>query len=301
MDFTYQLVKTIPVGNALGEGVLWRPSDQTIWWTDIIGQSLFCLKWDDEKPKIYGLPERLGSFGFVAGREDVLIAAFESGFAYYHPETEYVEWLFRPSELEKGCGRRLNDGRVGPDGAFWAGSMLERDGVDGGKSKTGLYRYCGGSEASLLKPGLRISNGLAWSPDASRIYLSDSPLNAILYASFNKDTGECGPFEVFAEPEIGEPDGAITDAEGNYWSALWGGHCVICYDSHGRELARLEMSIPQPTIPTFGGPKLDHLIVASAFEGLTSEERHAFPNSGHLFIYSTNIQGVEPNYYRENR
>ena len=35
-----RLIATIETADALGEGVLWRDSDQTAWWTDIIGQRL---------------------------------------------------------------------------------------------------------------------------------------------------------------------------------------------------------------------------------------------------------------------
>ena len=34
----------------------------------------------------FDLPERLGSFGFIRG-SDKIVAAFESGFAHYHPES----------------------------------------------------------------------------------------------------------------------------------------------------------------------------------------------------------------------
>lgn len=299
MDFSYELEKIIPAGNALGEGVLWRPSDQTIWWTDIVGKALYSLVWGGDTPRKFPLPERLGSFGFVSGNNGLLIAAFESGFAYFQPETGQIDWLCRPEELQKGYGRRLNDGRVGPDGAFWAGSMLERENVAGDVKQTGLYRFAGNGVAKLVHPGLHISNGLTWSPDASRIYLSDSTKNTVFQASFDTQTGSCGAFEVYTKIVGGAPDGAVTDNQGNYWSALWGGHCVACYDTNGVELAKLEMPVPQPTIPVFGGPKLDHLIITTAYEGLSEQERKAFPQSGHVFIYRTSVKGCHPDYFNK--
>jgi L-arabinonolactonase len=34
-------IDTIPVGNTLGEGVLWDSDSQTLWWTDIQERKLF--------------------------------------------------------------------------------------------------------------------------------------------------------------------------------------------------------------------------------------------------------------------
>ncbi|WP_026147754.1 SMP-30/gluconolactonase/LRE family protein [Robiginitomaculum antarcticum] len=299
-NFSYELEQVIPVGNTLGEGVLWRPSDQTIWWTDIQEKALYCLAWGAETPREFLLPERLGAFGCVAGNDAVFVAAFETGFAYFEPESGRIDWVYQPKELEKGCGRRLNDGRVGPDGAFWAGSMLECADVAGGVNQTGLYRMAGDGTVSFVHPGLKISNGLTWSPDAARIYVSDSTKSTVFQADFDKETGKCGEFEVFTETIGGAPDGAVTDSLGNYWSALWGGRRVACYDPNGIEVAKLKMPVPHPTIPVFGGPNLDHLIVTSAHEGLSVPEMESFPQSGHVFIYKTNVRGGAPDRFIKN-
>jgi hypothetical protein len=47
------------------------------------------------------MPERVGSFGLAAGSER-LIAAFESGFAWYDSRGQSVTWLARPQRLK--CG-----------------------------------------------------------------------------------------------------------------------------------------------------------------------------------------------------
>lgn len=297
MEITYELEAIIPVSNTLGEGVLWRPSDQTLWWTDIEEKVLYRLDWGQVEPREYQLPLRLGSFGFVDGEEDVLIAAFESGFAYFWPESGKTQWLYQPAELELGCGRRLNDGRVGPDGAFWAGSMLEHGGVTGGAAQTGFYRLNGYGKAQFIHGGLHISNGLCWSPDGREIYLADSPKSTIYHAEFDVPSGECGEFKVFAQTKDGNPDGAIVDSRGRYWSALWGGHSLTIFDRAGHEIYRIKLPVPQPTIPVFGGPELNHLIVTSALQDLNQLQIDKFPQSGNVLIYKTNVTGVVPNYY----
>ena len=89
------LVDIISVGNTLGEGVLWDPIGRRVWWTDIQERRLFRHDPLRRALETFDLPERLGSFGFVDGSDEI-VAAFESGFAIYHPESRQLEWLSRP-------------------------------------------------------------------------------------------------------------------------------------------------------------------------------------------------------------
>lgn len=61
-------------------------------------------------------PERLGSFAFVEGHDDCIVVAFETGYGLLYPRSGKLCWLARPTALR--AGRRLNDGRVSPDGRF---------------------------------------------------------------------------------------------------------------------------------------------------------------------------------------
>lgn len=298
MTFSYDLKQVVPVANALGEGLLWRPFDQTLWWTDILGKTLYCLPWGDDTPRKLPLSQRLCAFGLIKGDDTRFIAAFESGFAYLDTRTAEITWLYQPGELTLGGGRRLNDGRVGPDGAFWVGAMTGRDDVSGGRAETWLYRFAGG-QAQRVRNGMGISNGLTWSPQGDKIYLSDSMENKIYSADFDKETGAAGEFKSFATPETGTPDGAVTDTNGNYWSALWGGHCVACFDSAGERIADITLPVPQPTIPVFAGPDLDHIAMASARAGLDENMLRQYPQSGHVFIMSVSAKGYPPYAYLE--
>lgn len=75
-----ELIDTIDVANTLGEGVLWRCSYQSAWWTDIQECCLYRLSWAGGSLRRFELPERLASFGFVAGDDSRFVCAFESGF-----------------------------------------------------------------------------------------------------------------------------------------------------------------------------------------------------------------------------
>lgn len=289
MALKARLIETVETADTLGEGVLWRVSDRSVWWTDIQARRLHRLAWPSLALETYTTPERLGSFGFVAGRDDLLIAAFESGFAVYAPESGHVTWLYRPAGL--GPGVRLNDGRTDPQGRFWAGSMMERPVEEGEQPGGALYRLSAEGQAEAMLRGIRISNGLCWSAEGDRIYFADSPLGEIRSAPFDANSGTFGEFETFARFKGEAPDGAVTDAEGCVWTALWGGGRVARISPAGEEIASVEIDAPQPTCPAFGGPDANLLFVVSARDGLTAEQLKAQPLSGALFVFETDVCG----------
>ena len=280
------LIETIDVKNTLGEGVLWRAADQTLWWTDIQERTLYALDWRSKKIKTYATPERVGSFGFVETRDDILIVAFESGFALYQPESAALHWLARPEEL--GEGVRLNDGRVDPFGRFWAGAMVERELRDGETPDGRLYMVDAEGVAHTRARGAHISNGLCWSSAGNRIYFADSMRNSIKTAPFGERASGELALENFAKTTDGSPDGAVTDRDGRYWSALWGAGRVACFSPEGEEIFSLAVDAPQPTCPAFGGPDGNLLFVTAARDGLSDTALAASPKSGSVFVYETN-------------
>lgn len=277
-----EILETIDTGVILGEGVVWNEQTRTVWWTDIQARRLFALTWPGLALTMYETPERLGSFGFIEGEEDRIVAAFESGFALFAPHTGDITWLDRPAELTRG--RRLNDGRVGPDGRFWAGSMIEKPDAGLSTDETGFYCLDAEGKARLEQPGLEISNGLCWSPDGSRVYFSDSPAGEIYTATYDKASGQFGARDSFATLKDGGPDGAITDAEGHVWSAIWGGNRLTRFSPEGDISLEMDLPVPQPTCPVFGGADLDLIFVTTATEGLSEETLETSPAAGSLLI-----------------
>lgn len=296
MSFTAELIETIDVGNTLGEGVLWRQSDQSVWWTDIQESALYRLAWPSGTLGKFELPERLGSFGFVEGDDSQIIAAFASGFALYKPETAEVRWLCRPSELANG--RRLNDGKTAPDGTFWAGAMLERDATPEAIADTGLYRIGEQGARSRVWSGLEISNGLAWSPAGDVVYFSDSAASKIYRADAPGPDEQVADPQVFAALDDGSPDGATTDKMGRYWCAVWGGGRIDGYRPDGVKFGSIPVPAVQPTCLAFGGSSYDLLFVTSAREGLSIEDLKRHRKSGSLFIFKTNLCGMPNKRYR---
>ncbi len=287
-----QPVATIKAGNLLGEGIVWNDETQTVWWTDIEGRQLCCFDWPRKTLRRFPTPERLGSFGLVAD-EDILIGAFESGFALFDPEKGLSGAIVRPEGLTTAM--RLNDGRVDRQGRFWAGAMVERP---LGSRSASLYCVQDGAVRTYER-GVAIANGICWSLDSSWFYFADSAQHVIWRYSFDSDTGAISGSQEFARiSEPACPDGAVVDGEGYIWSAQWGGGRVVRFSPDGRIDRVLEIPVSQPTCVAFGGPDLDLLFVTSARIGLSREALAAQTGAGDVFVYNVGVQGLPENRFK---
>jgi L-arabinonolactonase len=280
-----QLIEIISVGNTLGEGILWDPLGQRTWWSDIQERRLFRYDPRSRALEMFELPERLCSFGFIQG-SDKLVAAFESGFAHYHPESAQIQWVSRPRHDAGNV--RFNDGRVDRQGRFWAGSMVEGEGAAVGKL------YClEGSDAKIRLTDISISNSICFSADGKHLYFADSPRRMILRYDIDPASGSIDNRQMFAKtPQGAFPDGANIDAEGHLWSAQWGAGRVVRYAPDGSVSAILEVPTSQVTCVAFGGAALDLLFVTSAKEGMSAATLQEQPNAGDVFVYKVNIKGL---------
>ncbi len=296
-----QWIKSLPVGNILGEGVLWHPDQEALWWTDIHSCRLYRYHPDTDSLSEWSTPERLTAFGFVASSQTLqpqtLIAAFDKGFALYTPETEACHWLAQP-EADKP-GNRFNDAKVDRQGRFWAGTMVEQGDPLGAEEGGALYCCQADATVTSRLKGMGITNGLSWSPDSRTAYVSDSARGVYYAYDFEPHSGSFSNRRVFAlTPDGVGADGSCIDAEGNVWNAQFGGGQVVCYAPDGEVLLELEVPASQPTCVAFGGPDLSWLFVTTAQENLSGAQLAKEPEAGNLLIYQTDVQGLPVDFFR---
>jgi gluconolactonase len=191
-------------------------------------------------------------------------------------------------------GKRLNspnDVVVKSDGSIWFtdpsyGIMMDYEG-ERAESEIGachVYRIDPASGAltavatDFIKP-----NGLAFSPDESILYISDTGLThnpdgpahiRRFSVSSNGDTLSGG--EVFATCSAGLFDGFRSDREGRIWSSAADG--VHCLNLRGDLIGKVHFPEMVGNV-SFGGIKLNRLFVA----GTSS-----------LYAIYLNVNGVSP-------
>jgi len=192
---------------------------------------------------------------------------------------------------------RSNDGRVGPSGAFWIGTMGL---TDPGKVAAGsLYSVRDGQVTKLLGD-LHIPNATCFSPDGTIAYFADTVSGLIRKVSLDAATGlPNGPWQDFARPQLpGEPDGAVVDSAGYVWNAQWNGGAVVRFAPDGSVDRVVKVPVSRVTCPAFGGKDLKTLYVTTAREGMTAEQLATEPMAGSIFAIDVDVPGLPENIAR---
>jgi sugar lactone lactonase YvrE len=278
----------------LGESPVWDAAHQRLLWVDINGGEILAADRDGKLIRRWSFGDKVPSFGLCeSGR---WIVALRKGVHLFDPETEKRTLLVEPGP--EPATNRLNDGKVGPDGAFWIGTMDDRP----QREPIGvLYRLTADGKAEKKVEGLFTPNGLAWSADGRTMFHSDSRARWIDAYDFDPATGAMrNKRRIVADvsEEQGRPDGGACDAEGAYWSGGVSAQCINRYSATGELLESVPMPMPAPTMPCFGGPDLKTLYVTSSNDGLKGE-RAQNPNVGRLAVLQVSVAGAAVGKFRD--
>jgi sugar lactone lactonase YvrE len=276
----------------VAESPVWDASTRRLLFCDIPGKRINGLAVDDRTQASWELPEVVGSFGLcLSGR---FVVALRHRVVLFDPRTGEIVNLTDP--VDEPATNRLNDGKVGPDGCFWVGSMDERPQRE---RRGALYRVTPDGRIERKAEGYAVSNGLAWSPDGRIMYHSDSTAGTIEAWDFEVTAGRLGNHRVLATltNEEGRPDGAAVDAEGAYWSAGPSAGCINRFSPQGRLLEKLAFPVPGPTMPCFAER---HLYVTSLREGRSSETLQQHPTLGGLFRTDAPVLGAPVGVFRDS-
>lgn len=272
----------IPLG--IGESPLWDPQCAALWFIDVLAPAIFRLDPASHRLDRFDTPAAVGSIGLAtAGR---LVVALRTGVHLFDPLSGAFEFLVNP---EPGRPEnRLNDGKVGPDGAFWVGSMFEQPPY----APTGaLYRVAPDGDVRCIRQAINVSNGIDWSPDGTTLFHVDSVLPEIRAYPFDPASGDVGEPWQWAQfdPAIGRADGAAVDADGCYWSAGITAGRLNCFSPEGNLLNSIETPVRWPTMPCFGGPDLRTLYLTSLTRGSGDEA-----DTGTLIALDVGVAGRAP-------
>lgn len=274
--------------NELGEGPLWDPVTQALYWVDIEAGHYHRLAPETGEHKLVAVGEKLGA---LALREKGgLVMALHHGFALWDEAEGKLARIGDPEQDKQGT--RFNDGAVDRAGRFWAGTL-------GDPFNNNLYRLDADLSIRRMQTGVDISNGLGWSPDNRVMYYVDSTPCRIYAYDFDLASGDIANRRVFADGSSGAGvfDGLTVDGEGCVWCARWGGWCVERYDPDGKLMRTLKLPVPQPTSVMFGGANLDELYITSARMELSEAVLAQAPQSGDLFCAHVGVSGLpEPRF-----
>ncbi len=273
-------IRVLEVRAALGESPTWDAAARALWFVDIEGRALLRLAVESGAVRRWAMHAKPGCLALcTSGR---LLVGMGGALHLFSPDSGRLE-RFADIEPDR-AENRLNDAKVAPDGAYWVGTMNDT----GGLAPTGaLYRVTADGRVEKKRDGLVVSNGLAWSADGTTMFHSDSRARWIRRFRHAPGTGALSEEKLIAEPsdEIGRPDGAATDVEGAYWSAGVSAGCINRWSPDGALLERIDLPVPNPTMPCFCGADMRTVYV-------TSLVRTPHANAGALVVLRSAVAGV---------
>jgi L-arabinonolactonase len=287
--------QVVACGNQLGEGPLWNPDDRALYWVDIYEKQVHRLYASSGEHQVFGLDARVTALGLREGGGFVVTT--DKVFAFWDWQTGELTHIAEPKTLAAVV--RFNDAAVDRRGRFWAGTMNEEDGQ---RPDGCLYRLDGDRTVHTMGASYTITNGLGWSPDNTRMYVTDSANGLIWLYDYDHDTGEISNQRPFAQIPTGKgvPDGLTVDSEGFVWSAIWDGWRVVRFDPAGQETLTIRLPVQNVTCCAFGGENLDALYITTAWLGLSDEARRTQPQAGNLFVAPVGVRGIaEPRFVAE--
>jgi sugar lactone lactonase YvrE len=297
IDMPWQVAVAEPA--LLGESPFWHPDQQCLYYCDIAAHQLlrYCpaaqtlQRWQFDTEVASCAPYRDGT----------LLLAMRDGLWRFDPVT-VSRTLLAPPPYDPGA-QRFNDGKCDPAGRFWIGTLDDQR-----RPLAQLYCYtqARGLQA-VAGQGATVVNGLAWSPDASTLYWSDTTAHTIYAAAANPQTGATAQQRAWMRfplklqdhsmiPYAGRPDGAAVDVQGNYWVAMFEGQSLRCYSPLGQLLHALPLPARCPTMPCFGGADYRTLYLTTSRHQRPNEELAAQPEAGCVLQCRVAAPGLPVNF-----
>lgn len=263
----------------LGEGALWHPEREELLWFDILGRIFHT------PGRRFRLPDLATAAGWID--RDTVLMAKRGALVRFDLTTGATETV---AGLEAGNPEvRPNDGRADPWGGFWIGTMGLRAEPEAGA----IWRYWQGAVHKVV-PRVTIPNAICFSPSGHACWTDTEAQVVWRQPLADRDgfpQGEPAVHVDFRGTDL-HPDGAVFDAEGNIWIALWGAGRVAAFGPDGRQVAEVTVPAKQTTCPAFGGPDLSTLFVTTAAAGIPQAEIALAPDQGRTFAAEPGFRGL---------
>ena len=270
----------------VGEAPHWDERSRTLLFVDLTAGKVFRYDQSGVQLGCLSVGQEVGAV--VPRRGGGLVLAVRDGIAV---TSDTGEGFTLTAAVERDLpGNRMNDAKCDPAGRLFAGTTA----FDFSPKAAALYLVGPDWSFEQVVRDVTQSNGIAWSPDGSRMYFIDSATQGVDVFGYDAGTGSLGNRRrlVTIDPAHGIPDGMTADDEGNLWVACFGGAAVRCFSPAGEQLGEIFFPVTQVTSCAFGGPDLADLYVTSAAYRLSTSQLKREPHAGATFVCRPGAAGL---------
>jgi len=269
----------------LGEGVLWVPTHNSIYFVDIKKKNILVLNIETNKKELIKINKEIGFLIHI--RKNIFLLGLQSELRILNLKNKKIIKSIKIEE-DKPLNR-INDGKTDLQGRLWFGTMDNPE----RKIKNGSL-YCLDRSLKLHKVDTKyyITNGPAFINNNTFLH-TDSSRKIIFKIKINNKYKIIKKtiFAKFSKKD-GSPDGMTIDNKKNIWICHFGGACISVYNLKGKRIFKLKFPAKNITNCTFGGKNMDNLYATSALKGMKISEIKRFNLSGSLFHVKTNVKGL---------
>ena len=268
----------------LGEGTLWVPSHNSIYFVDIKKKSILILNIKSNEKKIIKIDKEIGFLTHI--KNNIFLLGLKSELRIINIKSKKI---LKSIKIEDNKSlNRINDGKTDPLGRLWFGTMDSSE----RKIKNGSL-YCLDKKLILHKVDTKyyITNGPAFF-DANTFLHTDSVKKIIYQIKINKDYKIIKKFKFIKfYKNDGAPDGMTIDSKNHVWICHFGTACISVYNSRGKKIHKINFAAKNITNCVFGGYNNNELFVSTALKDMKKNEIKKYPLSGSLFKINTNLKG----------
>lgn len=286
IDYTDRLDVALATKMDLGEGPFWDALDQTLVFVDCNVGRIHRFNPEDGALSSFDVGRTIG-VAIPRSRGGFVVSTADGLMAVDGPCSEPS--LLVPIEGDRP-GNRMNDGKCDSRGRLWSGTFS----VTFERGAGSLYRINPDLSLKRAVEGVRVSNGIAWSPDDRLMYFNDTLSGGIDVFDYDISRGEASNRRRFVsiDREVGLPDGMAVDVEGCVWVALFHGGQVRRFSPDGRWIGVISLPVGRVTSCNFGGPTLEDLYITTADHRLHDDGRLHEPEAGWLFRCRPGVKGL---------
>lgn len=265
-------VKRLATGFDWAEGPVWFGDQGCLLFSDIPNNRI--MRWSEEGLTTFRNPANYTN-GHTRDRQGRLVSCEHGG-----RRVTRTEWDGSITVLADGYqGKRFNspnDVIVASDGAVWFtdphyGIMTDYEGFKAAEElPCSVYRIAPDGTVEAVITDMACPNGLAFSPDESRLYVADTG------RMFSSDPQHIKVFDmvggrpvngrIFHTISPGCADGIRVDSDGNLWSSAADG--VHCIGPDGRLLGKI--LVPEVVSNLCFGGRAKHRLFITATTSLYS-------------------------------